>query len=79
VEKDRFLQSVRRSKDQLLPSGQAEPWGRAPPDLNINIMMLETTFSDSAQFIETERVNAEWAVNHTFQEERGFRRSRTLH
>lgn len=69
VEKDRFLQSVRRSKDQLLSiKDKLEPLegGEHLQILNINIMMLEDElFSDEVlRFIETERVNAEWAVNH---------------
>src|SRR3990167_6108569 len=46
AEKERFLQSVRRSKDKLLS-------------------IEDELFSDEVlRFIETERVNAEWAVNH---------------
>ena len=69
AEKERFLQSVRRSKDQLLSiKDKLEPLegGEHLQILNINIMMLEDElFSDEVlRFIETERVNAEWAVNH---------------
>ncbi len=69
TEKDRFLQSVRRSKDQLLSiKDKLEPLegGEHLQILNINIMMLEDELlSDEVlRFIETERVNAEWAVNH---------------
>ena len=69
AEKERFLQAVRRSKDQLLSiKDKLEPLegGEHLQILNINIMMLEDgLFSDEVlRFIETERVNAEWAVNN---------------
>ncbi len=67
-EKERFLQAVRRSKDQLISiKDKLEPLegGEHLQILNINIMMLEDELlSDEVlRFIETERVNAEWALN----------------
>ena len=68
-EKQRFLQAVRRSKDQLLSiKDELEPLegGDHLQILNINIMMLEDEIltEEVLGFIEDERVNAEWAVNH---------------
>ncbi len=68
-EKQRFLQAVRRSKDQLLSiKDELEPLegGDHLQILNINIMMLEDEIltEEVLRFIEDERVNAEWAVNH---------------
>jgi phosphotransferase system enzyme I (PtsI) len=69
AEKERFLQSVRRSKDQLLTIREKlEPLegGDHLQILNLNIMMLEDELlaEEVLRFIESERVNAEWAVNH---------------
>jgi phosphoenolpyruvate-protein phosphotransferase (PTS system enzyme I) len=69
AEKERFLQAVKRSKDQLLSiRDKLEPLeaGDHLQILNLNIMMLEDELlSDEVlRFIESERVNAEWAVNH---------------
>lgn len=68
-EKQRFLQAVRRSKDQLLSiKDELDPLegGDHLQILNINIMMLEDEIltEEVLRFIEDERVNAEWAVNH---------------
>ncbi|HET7288810.1 MAG TPA: putative PEP-binding protein, partial [Thermodesulfobacteriota bacterium] len=69
AEKERFLQAVKRSKDQLLSiRDKLEPLeaGDHLQILNLNIMMLEDELlSDEVlRFIESEHVNAEWAVNH---------------
>lgn len=69
AEKERFLQALRRSKEQLLSIREKlEPLegGDHLQILNLNIMMLEDEIlSDEVlRFIETERVNAEWAVNN---------------
>src|SRR5262245_43926392 len=69
AEKERFLQAVKRSKEQLLSiRDKLEPLeaGDHLHILNLNIMMLEDElFADEVlRFIESERVNAEWAVNH---------------
>lgn len=68
AEKERFLQAVKRSKEQLLSiRDKLEPLegGDHLQILNLNIMMLEDELlSDEVlRFIESERVNAEWAVN----------------
>ncbi len=68
-EKERFLSALNRSKQQLvsikekLDSAEA---GEHLQILNLNIMMLEDELlsEEVIRFIETERVNAEWAVNH---------------
>ncbi len=69
AEKERFLQAVRRSKEQLLSiKDKLEPLesGEHLHILNINIMMLEDELlsEEVLNFIESERVNSEWAVNH---------------
>jgi phosphoenolpyruvate-protein phosphotransferase (PTS system enzyme I) len=67
-EKERFHQALRRSKAQLLTiRDKMEPLegGDHLQILNINIMMLEDEIlsEEVRNFIEAERVNAEWAVN----------------
>lgn len=67
-EKERFLSAVRESKEQLVfirEKLESTDTGEHLQILNINIMMLEDELlSDEViRFIETERVNAEWAVN----------------
>jgi phosphotransferase system enzyme I (PtsI) len=69
AEKERFLQAVKRSKEQLLSiRDKLEPLeaGDHLQILNLNIMMLEDELlaDEVLRFIESERVNAEWAVNH---------------
>jgi phosphotransferase system enzyme I (PtsI) len=67
-EKERFRQALRRSKDQLLSiRDKLEPLegGDHLQILNINIMILEDELlaEEVINYIESERANAEWAVN----------------
>ncbi|MFI5322495.1 MAG: phosphoenolpyruvate--protein phosphotransferase [Thermodesulfobacteriota bacterium] len=68
-EKERFSQALRRSKSQLFSIRDTlEPLegGDHLQILNINIMMLEDEIlsEEVLNFIESERINAEWAVNN---------------
>lgn len=67
-EQKRFHLAVNKSKEQLLLiKNELEPEeaGEHLQILNFNIMMLEDDLLDKevSEFIESEKVNAEWAVN----------------
>ena len=67
-EKERFHLAVNKSKQQLLlikNELETEEAGDHLQILNFNIMMLEDDILDKevSEFIESEKVNAEWAVN----------------
>ena len=67
-EKQRFLSAVKRSKDELLSIKDkldTEETGEHHQILNFNIMMLEDDLLSEKvlKHIESERVNAGWAVN----------------
>ena len=67
-EKERFLSAVRESKEQIVSIKEkleSADTGEHLQILNINIMMLEDELlsAEVIRFIETESVNAEWAVN----------------
>jgi len=67
-EQERFHLAVNKSKEQLLLiKNELEPEeaGEHLQILNFNIMMLEDDLLDKevSEFIESEKVNAEWAVN----------------
>jgi phosphotransferase system enzyme I (PtsI) len=69
AEKQKFLSAVNKSKDQIISIKDkldtAES-GEHLQILNINIMLLEDELlsEEILRYIETERVNAEWAVNY---------------
>lgn len=67
-EKERFISALGRSKEQLVSIQEkldSAETGEHNQILNINIMMLEDELlsDEVVRFIETEHVNAEWAVN----------------